>query len=591
MSNVSAVDQIAQAKAALEKQRAELMRINRDKASQRLAKDRQVSQAKSKADAPNIMGLFLGVRPPRKKTPAEVAAAGQGGSGSGKDAPAAMTVMCSVVKLAEKQIPGLNYRIIDERTIAIPSKSTADISAARKLMDDAKKLPTGTEASTQAIKDAADAMERASRFVDWITITDGEIVTIKTFEQAAANGIGMMQPVQLMGVDANYSVHKGVARSELQCAEPVPLNAKCPAYVSLCNMTDPQQIPMKLPDLSQNYGPTLLFYFADYMRDPSEADRGCVEFKILSNSIERKDYLITSQKKDVPTRSKHVYSMAQNQDGTHPDFPVKGMFGVQALFLEGDAKDTEKITLRRAFGINDPFTYAAIMSANNVPAIISGSVNMKECQKINPGRSHLTDIGTISIWGNSACFLLRQYLLMQCPQVSADWVYRRLKIRSAMGVSGPNVYAKARARVLYLFCTDTGKCTRLIPVNKKRRATIPWSAWNAATRKTSACSTETTCSLTSTLPQTRLSARRPSTWASSVEISRFLPFSFPSECFFCMCMRMCVCGEGAPGSLQSLVHWSWLPLLSGKELQCTSVAGCQGSFSHACGMYAQCETF
>jgi hypothetical protein len=132
--------------------------------------------------------------------------------------------------------------------------------------------------------------------------------------------------------------------------------------------------------------------------------------------------------------------MGQQQDGTLPGYPAQGLFGLQALFLEGAPADqTDKIILRRGFGINDPTTWAAIMSANFVPAIIAGSINTKDCNKHNAGRDFRKDVGTISLWGNAVYFCLREYLLTQCPQVSLDWVCKRLKIKAM----GSNAIAKA----------------------------------------------------------------------------------------------------------------------------------------------------
>lgn len=175
--------------------------------------------------------------------------------------------------------------------------------------------------------------------------------------------------------------------------------------------------------------------------------------KILGNSPLRSEYLITSQKPGVDTRLKHIYSMGQRQDGTLPGYPSKETFNLQALFLEGFKEDQkEKITLRKAFGINDPNTYAAIMSANNVPAVIAGSINAGDCRKHNAGRNWRTDHGVICMWGNAAYFCLREYLITQCMRVSLDWVCSLLRIRAVGGAH--NAIAKSTDAMIRLDRSD-----------------------------------------------------------------------------------------------------------------------------------------
>jgi len=423
---------------------AEQRKKLQEEARRNAVKTRELSQAKGKPGAPSVVGIVLTAWQ-KKDDGKSAAAAGQAGKKK-KDSPANMVLIPSVTKLASSKAPGMEYTIINGKTIGIPSTCADDRKKAYEMLDEANKLAKDTTESEAALKKAKEAIKKADRVVEYVPITDGEPCTLKTFATATALGLGSMQLVQCVSVEASYSVFEGRARSELMCSTVVPLDKDAPPYLSLSSVVDLQQIPVQLPDLNNTWGPTLLFYFADYARDPEEEamGRGCVEFKFLTNSIERGDYKIVSKKEDTPTRLKHVYNMSQKQDGSNPKYPVAGLFGVQALFIEGFPSDTtDKIVLRRAFGINDPDIYGAIMAANNVPAIIAGSVNMKDCVKVNPGANHTRDIGTIPIWGNAAHFLLRPYLLQQCPRVEMDWVCRRLKIRPDSGTTQANVWAKA----------------------------------------------------------------------------------------------------------------------------------------------------
>lgn len=444
------------------KARFEAMRLEQASQKKHLAeqarrsasKSRDVSQAKSKPGAPSIVGIYL-TNWVSKKSATGVAASGQAGGGSGapKNVAVNLIIMPSVTKLAERLAPGQHYRIVDSRTIEIPATCSDDRKKAFKLLDDAKKLKADTPEREAAIKFAEEEITKAERIIEWLPITDGEVCNIKTFDEAATKRIGMMQPVQCMGVEANYSVWEGNPRTELLCSAPVPLNTGAPPFVALSELVDLQQIAVQLPDMSKTWGPTMIFYFANYTRDPEDAanGRGCVEFKSLANSLERKDYKIVSKKEGVATRLKHTYSMGQLQDGSNPKYTVPGMFIIQALFIEGAPEEAKgNTTLRAAFGINDPDTYAAIMAANAPPAIIAGSVNMKDLVKVNPGADHRRDIGTIPIWGNAAHFLLRPYLLTQCAQVSMDWVCKRLKIKPAGGTNLPNVWAKSTDPIVRL---------------------------------------------------------------------------------------------------------------------------------------------
>jgi hypothetical protein len=118
----------------------------RQMANQGLSHADEISRTTIKEGAFNVFGVFLGVLPPRKNA-ADTAAAGQsggggggGGGGSGKPPPVNIQVfLLGIDTLAEKQLVGADYTIVDSTTISVIARDNQAIKATQKSIDDSTK--------------------------------------------------------------------------------------------------------------------------------------------------------------------------------------------------------------------------------------------------------------------------------------------------------------------------------------------------------------------------------------------------------------------------------------------------------------------
>jgi hypothetical protein len=400
-------------------------------AKTRLDMARKMSAARSKPGCITLPVIFCNRRASGKKGAAQTAAAGQGGGGDKKDPPEVIDVFPIVSGLAAHKIPGLEYEIISPTSIKIPARNTTRITAARKALEAAV-----TDADILTCKAE---LKEAQAIMGWFVIEQGKAVSLKTFERQAAKDLTPLYTAQLAAVEAVYQKftskkdQKVVERIELQCGLPVPLECPYSPMVMLLDILDLHQLPVQLPRDDEPYPGAMIAYFKDYQRSIEDEDngRGCVVQKMFNNDIRESDYEYVPTKKDEPHLLKMTYRMGQDQEAA-PGYPVSGVFGIQARFIEGGQADQkDRVLLRTAFGINNPKTWAALMPVNHVPAIIAGSISAKETQQNNPGRDFRKDFGTVCFFGNAMYVELREYLLEQCPQVSLAWVLRKLRIKGS----------------------------------------------------------------------------------------------------------------------------------------------------------------
>jgi len=117
----------------------------------------------------------------------------------------------------------------------------------------------------------------------------------------------------------------------------VPLECPFSPKVMLAEMMDLHQLPVQLPDANEPYPGVMLAYFKDYNRTLEDEDegRGCVVNKMFNNDVRTEDYIYTPQDTKIAPTLKMTYRMGQDQDKSNPAFPVDGLFGIQARFIEG----------------------------------------------------------------------------------------------------------------------------------------------------------------------------------------------------------------------------------------------------------------
>jgi hypothetical protein len=279
-------------------------------------------------------------------------------------------------------------------------------------------------------------LEAAQEIVGWAPIEEGKAITLKTFSRDAAANLIPLRMVQLFSVEAQFQTYprkdtgQMVEKIEFMCGMPVAVVSPFSPKVMLARAMDLHQLPVQLADATNPYPGAMVSYFEAYLRtlDDEDEGRGCVISKKVSNSSKTEDYLFTPQ--DKPTQLAMTYRMTQLQDASNPTFPVAGQFLVQAQFFEGSAEEQKggRAILRREFGINDPKVWSEIMSAQAIPAIIAGSINMKSSLAMNPGRDHTKDTGYVPFYANAVYAELRRYLLTRCLKVSKAWVWRKLKL-------------------------------------------------------------------------------------------------------------------------------------------------------------------
>lgn len=467
------------AAAALARVRAESERV---KAMAALNEVQKMSEVKAREGTVPLDGVFIGSLPAKSKNTA--AAGQQGGGGAGSHAPpVTMQIIASVSSLTSVHIPDAEYRIVSPTKIEFPARDDRAMKAARDALKVAKQAANDAKAKNayaadpavvkmaaanlerveknlKESRDRGDELEEVERWehmveaakldledrrfpevaalrvaeanleasktvVSWMPVEEGQTIYVKTFSEAAAKSLKPLECVQLAGVYASYSVYEGRVRLELSCAEPVSKGSSSYSpYVTLSRTMDLHQIPVCIPDPGVMRKSSMILLFATYNRSPEDAaaGRGNVVRTFLGNSENPDDYKYVRQKEEDKLSA--VWRMAQEQDNSLAGYPA-GHYSITSKFTENgwahDQQGTRNI-LRTGFGINTAATFAPILAANPVPAIIACSLNQPETAKANAGRDHRRDAGTLITYGNAAYFCLREYLLQQAPQVSLKWV-------------------------------------------------------------------------------------------------------------------------------------------------------------------------
>lgn len=385
----------------------------------------KTSQVAAKKGSLTLKGVFMGIQV-GKASAKNTAAAGQGGADK-KDPPTRINVLVLLEEVTSKKVAGAEYAIISPTQIELPSRDSKQQTNAKKLYVGASaelvkaetdKAPEDVIAQRKlAVDRAKQAMNDADTIVTHMTLTNGQTYTVATFDHVAAKALRPFQTVLLVGVTSSCSKNPTDNKLyvNLDCASPVVQDGEYGAYPMLSKVIDLHQIPLRPYEPDSKEGRTQIVYFGHYSRDARDIaeKRGPVARKYFGNSINRADYKIVPQKGD-PTLTA-TWCMNQHQDVDTPGAPA-GHYTILAKIFE--AKDWEpanqqvKNSLRVGFGINDPDRFAAVMAANSVPCIASCSYNLKAA----PGNN------TIHTYGNEVSFLLREYLLYECPQVSLDYV-------------------------------------------------------------------------------------------------------------------------------------------------------------------------
>lgn len=437
---------------------------------------RSVQQASRKPGSVDVPGVVLNMY--QMKSQKSVATGGQsGGGGTGVNSPPViMSFKMSVEGLAANHIDGAEYVIVDSKTIKFPSYDgdrlkmiTTLLKALKpqlKALQDKKAPVEEIDAvKLQIAKAEADYEEANRTVIDWIFVRDGETHDVKMFTvNGAFPEYSAFGDAVLAGVYARSTFYQGEYRPSLYCSKMVSMGVVSGQLVinKWMKQWDIISAPLVLPDLSKNGGRTVVVaYFDDYARQwheeedeeelqlwnslsaeerekrglkepPAERyNRSCVVTKMMQNATSEEAFLIPV--KDQESKIKAIYSMSVSQDESESDlgFPAGNIF-VSALFLEGNwtAEEQNKGLLRSSIGINNASKFAAMMTANPIPALVAISVMNQETATANAGLEVNSTVipegktGNIIGYGNAAVFDLWGYLRKNCMRVSPEWVRR-----------------------------------------------------------------------------------------------------------------------------------------------------------------------
>ena len=408
---------------------------------------RTALNVREKKGALSMTGIFCGFLPQAARA-AATASAGQGGGGGGaakKDPPKTMKIiLVDVADLASVKVAGYNYEIISPTEIALPAHDSKLIKAAGTTLTAAVQAvalaknagPGPTPEQLEALATAQADVERAAKPVAHVPAKQGQMTLISWF--ASGKSAADLKPgciVKLMGVegDASYGATNGQLYLKLKCDTPLVVGTGDSAFVSFGNYMDIFQQPVRqLPPGwtgGEKYGESMVMLFSDYVRSEQDTQegRGPVAQRMLVNSQHEKDWQFgkdTEEKKMIA-----VYTMYQKQDASVPGFPAN-TFTITATIMDGDWSpegQSTKNTLRAGLGFTRADIFAKIMCANPVPALMTCSTNMeKTMQQRNAGNEHV-----VATWGDNVKFLLREYLLSNCPRVSWKYLRKVFQIKPA----------------------------------------------------------------------------------------------------------------------------------------------------------------
>lgn len=423
------------------------LKADRDRVLAKAEEDRTALNVREKSGAVSLTGIFIGFLPERARA-AATAAAGQGGGGGAtkKDPPKTMKIiMVDVSDLAAVKVDGYNYDIVSPTEIALPAydgklikAAETTLIAARQAISQAKNAGQEvTEEQKETLATAEADFERAKHPATRVHIRQGEQTLVSWFAKGSA--AADLKPgcvVKLRGVegDASYGNTDGKLYLKVKCDTPLPMGIGDSPFVAFGAYMDLFQQPVRqlppTPLANPKYGETMVLFFCDYVRSAQDAadGRGPVVRRMLANSQNEKDWQWGKDGKDAEEKKLiGVWTMIQQQDASMPGYPAN-TFTITATIMDGDwtpAGQASKNALRAGLGFVKADTFAKIMAANPIPALITCSVNTeKTMQQRNAGNEHV-----VAMWGDNPKFMLRQYLLTNCARVSWPYIRKVFQIK------------------------------------------------------------------------------------------------------------------------------------------------------------------
>lgn len=442
-------------------------------AQQRAEESRKIASARVKPGALTIKAKFLGLRQGKAGGGGQkaTAIAGQGGGGGGggggpkKDPPMEFYAIpwgIGEVTNATKENP--DYTVIDDDTIEMPVRDNGRMGRARKSVDEINKdndalkkagKPTLTE---EDIKARVQELEDSHQILAHQRISSTDTLLVKCFDQNAVKALKPNDIVVLAGFYPDGNYWNGELRITYACTKPIQAQSTGNPLEDQYKIDDVNYVPVRIPNLNSYGSDSIIMAFNNFdandeeyykqqhaawlalpeaerakqEEEPVMFKRGPVISKLLVNPRDPNAWLIKS--KDMPDRHKFEYTCEVLQDGSRAGFPG-GRYMVMAVALDGDFSDEgqKRKAIRTAIGINDTAKYAAIMSTNSIPALITCSVNKKDMSGCNPGLDFGMEvpedrIANIKCWANSITLMLNEYLCLFCPRVSEAWVKKRFRI-------------------------------------------------------------------------------------------------------------------------------------------------------------------
>ena len=310
-------------------------------------------------------------------------------------------VVTGIPKLAShSNNPG--YKVEDENTILIPHYNTSLIRAIKKELEEKRKRKEAV-----STEDEQRLLSAQQTIKQWTRLRDGTSVVCSTFDRAGVADFKSLQILTLIGFHGEFSEVNMDTYVNYSCTKAVPKAMSNPLYVELSRLLSLEtQTTIEFPEPTDKYGKQYLLCFSNYQgQEISGAPLHVIQRRYTIDSDSTR-YKVTKDGIDKIHYPMTIFQKQSNGIG----------YWINAMIFDQDL-------LTEAFGIPDYDLFSKIMPNHPVSLVAACSINLENTRSFDNSDE---DKKRISVWVNSARFLMRDYVLGQCPQITFQEVKNRL---------------------------------------------------------------------------------------------------------------------------------------------------------------------
>lgn len=305
------------------------------------------------------------------------------------------------------------YRVDDEQTVSFPIHDGPALKEKRKELKELrdKKSPKDVIDAKTAELHEVQAINKG-----WAALRDGDILEVSTFSKQNLGSLQFLDQIKCIDFVAEYSKFMSKPKNGEAETEREETQFGCGAVVRLSDAfkhSIGQTLKTRLNIFQrsvrineENPWANQVVLFSNYDReDPAE---GPISMRVMSNPGNPEMCYYKNKNDNYMLRLKLIMTEVSD-DGSANEVSVT------IMEYENEDNKAAAMLLRETFGIHDHELFGKIMAVNPVPLILVGTVDLKKsCE------------GSIEMYPHNHRFLLRDYLLSNCMQVSYEYVKNKL---------------------------------------------------------------------------------------------------------------------------------------------------------------------